>query len=106
MVVPDTMDAAGLVRKHFEADGGGDLAGMIKVFAYALMPAEADALCAVAYGEVSPGRVNVRNGYRDRDFDTRAGTISLAIPKLRHGSYFPTGWLNRAVGPSGRSPRR
>lgn len=93
MAVPDTMNAAGLVRKHLEADGGGDLlAGMIKVFADALMSAEADALCGASYGEVSPERVNVRNGYRDRDFDTRAGTISLAIPKLRRGSYFPD-WL-------------
>jgi transposase-like protein len=87
------MNAAGLVRKHLEADGGGDLlAGMIKVFADALMSADADALCGASYGEVSPERVNVRNGYRDRDFDTRAGTISLAIPKLRRGSYFPD-WL-------------
>jgi putative transposase len=93
VAVPDTMNAAGLVRKHLEADGGGDLlAGMIKVFADALMSAEADALCGASYGEVSPERVNVRNGYRDRDFDTRAGTISLAIPKLRRGSYFPD-WL-------------
>jgi len=87
------MNAAGLVRKHLEADGGGDLlAGMIKVFADALMSAEADALCGAGYGEVSPERVNVRNGYRDRDFDTRAGTIELKIPKLRRGSYFPD-WL-------------
>jgi putative transposase len=93
VAVPDTMNAAGLVRKHLEADGGGDLlAGMIKVFADALMSADADALCGASYGEVSPERVNVRNGYRDRDFDTRAGTISLAIPKLRRGSYFPD-WL-------------
>jgi transposase-like protein len=87
------MNAAGLVRKHLEADGGGDLlAGMIKVLADALMSAEADALCGASYGEVSPERVNVRNGYRDRDFDTRAGTIELKIPKLRSGSYFPD-WL-------------
>ena len=93
MAVPDKMNAAGLVRKHLEADGGGDLlAGMIKVFADALMSAEADVLCGAAYGEVSPERVNVRNGYRDRDFDTRAGSIELKIPKLRRGGYFPD-WL-------------
>ena len=39
--------------------------------------------------EVTPGRVNSRNGCRRREWDTRAGTIELAIPKLRHGSYFP-----------------
>src|SRR5690606_37364320 len=80
-------------REHLGADGGGDLlAGMFKVCADAWMSAEADALCGAGYGEVSPERVNVRNGYRDRDFDTRAGTIELKIPKLRRGSYFPD-WL-------------
>jgi putative transposase len=56
------------------------------------MSAEADAICGAAYGERSPQRVNTRNGYRDREWDTRAGTIELAIPKLRAGSYFPD-WL-------------
>ena len=40
-------------------------------------------------------RSNRRNGYRHRDFDTRAGTIDVAIPKLRQGSYFPDWWLTR-----------
>jgi putative transposase len=53
------------------------------------MSAEASALCNAGYGEVSAARVNSRNGYRSGDLDTRAGTIELAIPKLRHGSYFP-----------------
>jgi len=102
VAVLDNMNAAGLVRKHLEANGGGDLlAGMIKVFADALMSAEADALCGAAYGEISPDRVNVRNGYRDRDVDTRAGTISVAIPKLRQGSYFP----DRLVEPRRRAER-
>ena len=51
-----------------------------------------DAICGAGYGERSPERVNSRNGYRHRDFDTRAGTIDLAVPKLREGQYFP-GWL-------------
>jgi putative transposase len=46
--------------------------------------------CGAAYGEVTPDRVNSRNGYRRREQDTRAGTIELAIPKLRAGSYFPS----------------
>jgi transposase-like protein len=57
-----------------------------------LMSAEADAACGAAFGERSAERVNSRNGYRVRTWDTRAGTIELAIPKLRHGSYFPN-WL-------------
>ena len=43
----------------------------------------------------APERVNARNGYRHRDFDTRAGTIDVAIPKLRQGSYFPDWLLER-----------
>jgi putative transposase len=54
-----------------------------------LMSAEADAVCGAAHGERSDARVNSRNGYRHRDFDTRAGTLDVAIPKLRSGSYFP-----------------
>ena len=56
------------------------------------MGAEADALCGAAYGERSTERTNRRNGYRERRFDTRVGTIDLAVPKLRAGSYFPD-WL-------------
>jgi transposase-like protein len=56
------------------------------------MGAEADALCGAALGERSAGRVNQRNGYRPRRLDTRVGTLELAIPKLRAGSYFPD-WL-------------
>jgi putative transposase len=56
------------------------------------MGAEADAACGAGFGERSPDRVNRRNGYRERCLDTRVGTIELAIPKLRAGSYFPD-WL-------------
>jgi putative transposase len=49
-------------------------------------------LCGAGYGQRSTEHTNQRNGYRQRQFDTRAGTLVLAIPKLRHGSYFP-GWL-------------
>ncbi len=59
------------------------------------MSAEADAVCGAAYGTVSEERVNRRNGYRAREFDTRAGTIELAIPKLRQGTYFPEWLLER-----------
>lgn len=61
-------------------------------FAQRLMAAEVDAVTGAGWGEHSPERVNHRNGYRQRPFDTRVGTIDLAIPKLRRGSYFP-GWL-------------
>ena len=62
---------------------------MIKGFAQRMMDAEVELRCNAGYGEVTPGRVNSRNGYRRREWDTRAGTVELAIPKLREGSYFP-----------------
>jgi transposase-like protein len=65
---------------------------MVKTFAEALMSAEADAVCGAPYGQRSEDRTNQRNGYRVREWDTRAGTVELAIPKLRQGSYFPD-WL-------------
>jgi transposase-like protein len=54
-----------------------------------LMELETDGLCGANHGERSAERVNQRNGYRERDWQTRAGTVELRIPKLRRGSYFP-----------------
>src|SRR4051812_8317046 len=71
------------------------LRAMLKMFADQLMSAEADAVCGAEYGQVSDDRTNRRNGYRAREWDTRAGTVELAIPKLRTGSYFPTWLLER-----------
>ena len=71
------------------------LRAMVQTFAEALMSADADALCGAPYGQPSAERVNYRNGYRQRRWDTRAGTIDLAIPKLRAGSYFPEWLLER-----------
>jgi putative transposase len=68
---------------------------MIKSFAQRMMDGEVGQLCGAGYGEVGPGRVNSRNGYRRREWDTRAGTIELAIPKLRAGSYYPEWLLER-----------
>ncbi|ALB19715.1 Mobile element protein [Mycobacterium tuberculosis] len=71
------------------------LRGLLSTFIAALMGAEADALCGAGYRERSDERSNQRNGYRHRDFDTRAATIDVAIPKLRQGSYFPDWLLQR-----------
>ena len=62
---------------------------MIGFAAERLMQLETDTLCGAGPGERSPERTNQRNGYRDRDWQTRAGTVELRIPKLRRGSYFP-----------------
>ncbi len=61
----------------------------------ALLSADADAVVGAEYGRPSPGRVAQRNGYRHRDLDTRVGTIDVAIPKLRKGTYFPEWLLER-----------
>ena len=71
------------------------LRSMLTAFVQALMSAEADAQCGAEYGSRGPDRTNRRNGYRHREWDTRAGTIELAIPKLREGSYFPDWLLER-----------
>ena len=91
-MVENTMDALGWLRKRLEEASPDLLREMVSSFAQALMSAEADARCGAAYGERSPERVNTRNGYRERVWDTRVGTIELALPKLREGSYFPD-WL-------------
>ena len=68
---------------------------MLATFIGALMGAEAEEICGAPYGLPSPDRTNSRNGHRHRDFDTRAGTVDVAIPKLRSGSYFPDWLLER-----------
>jgi putative transposase len=68
---------------------------MLTTFINTLMSAKADAVCGAAWGERSESRTNSRNGYRSREFDTRAGTLEVAIPKLRSGSYFPDWLLER-----------
>jgi putative transposase len=62
---------------------------MIGFAAERLMALETETLCGAAPGERNANRLNQRNGYRDRDWQTRAGTVELRIPKLRRGSYFP-----------------
>jgi len=62
---------------------------MIQYVAQRMMEMDTEGLCAAAYAERSPERLNSRNGYRDRLWETRAGSVDLKIPKLRKGSYFP-----------------
>ena len=89
------IDLRRLVEDRLTGASPDLLRELLTMFIHALMGAEADALCGADYGQRSDERVNVRNGYRHRDFDTRVGTLDVAIPKLRSGSYFPDWLLQR-----------
>ncbi len=92
VAVPNMMDPREWLVQHL-AEADPDLVrSMLATFVEQLMGAEASAVCNAGYAERTPDRANVRNGYRQRRWDTRVGTIDLGIPKLREGSYFP-GWL-------------
>jgi putative transposase len=95
MAVSDSVDPASWFAEQIGACEPDLLRSMVKTMAEALMSAEADAMCGAGYGERSDERTNRRNGYREREWDTRAGTVELAIPKLRSGSYFPEWLLER-----------
>jgi transposase-like protein len=95
MAEVNSVDFARLVRESLEQASPDLLREMVQVFAEALMGAEADAICGAPYGMVSEQRVNRRNGYRSRRWDTRVGTVELAVPKLRAGTYFPDWLLTR-----------
>jgi transposase-like protein len=96
-----TMPGMDVIRKQLVDTDGDLLRELVSGVVAALMGAEADAACGAEYGARSPDRTNSRNGYRERRWDTRVGTIDLAIPKLREGSYYPH-WL---LEPRSRSER-
>src|SRR5690242_8411513 len=82
----EMMNLRTLIEKSPDADL---LREMIGFAAHRLMELEVEGVTGASYGEKNPERVAQRNGYRDRNWETRAGTVELRIPKLRKGSYFP-----------------
>ena len=95
MTAPSSIDPARFLSEQLAQASPDLLRQMLTTFVNTLMSAEADAVCGAEYGTRSSERINTRNGYRHRDFDTRAGTLEVAIPKLRSGSYFPDWLLER-----------
>ncbi|RGE14843.1 IS256 family transposase [Leucobacter sp. wl10] len=92
MTVVPSIDPARFLEEHLSQASPDLLREMLGTFINALLSADADQVCGASYGVASDDRVNRRNGYRHRDFDTRTGTIDVKVPKLRQGTYFPE-WL-------------
>ena len=88
----EMMSLQALLEKSSDTDL---LREMIGFAAQRLMELEIEGRTGAGHGERSIDRLTQRNGYRDRDWETRAGTVELRIPKLRKGSYFP-GFLDHA----------
>src|SRR5947209_818305 len=95
MTTVHDIDLPTVLAERLTASHPDVLRELIATFIHTLMGAEADALCGAGYGQRSTERTNQRNGYRQRQFDTRAGSLDLAIPRLRQGSYFPDWLLER-----------
>jgi transposase-like protein len=95
MTAPRIVDPAAVLGQAL-SDASPDLMRhLLGTVINSLLSAEADAVCGADWGQPSPERTNRRNGYRHRDLDTRVGTIDVAVPKLREGSYFPDWLLER-----------
>jgi len=95
MTVVPSIDPARFLHEQLHQASPDLLRELLSTFINALLSADADQVCGASYGTVSDDRTNRRNGYRHRDFDTRAGTLDVKIPKLRQGTYFPEWLLER-----------
>ncbi len=94
-VTPSSIDLKALLEKEVLQASPDLIRELLQIFINTLLSAEADAVCGAEYGARDASRSNRRNGYRHRELDTRAGTIDVAVPKLREGSYFPDWLLER-----------
>lgn len=92
MTDPNVIDPMAFLQNALESQEPDTCKKLLGELLNSLMSAQASSMCNASYGEVTSERVNVRNGYRDRNFDTRVGSIDLKVPKLRTGVYYPD-WL-------------
>ncbi len=95
MTAPRIVDPAAVLVELLAEASPDMMRSLLQTMLNALLSADADVVAGAEYGQPTPGRLAQRNGYRHRALDTRAGTIDLAIPKLRTGSYFPDWLLER-----------
>ena len=95
MTAPHIVDPAGALDQALGQASPDLMRSLLQTMVNALLSADADAVCGAEYGQASPERWAQRNGYRHRDLDTRVGTIDVAVPRLRTGSYFPDWLLER-----------
>ena len=95
MTAPHIVDPAGLLGEALAEASPDLMRQLLQTMINALLSADADAVVGAEYGRPSPDRSAQRNGYRHRPLDTRVGTIDVAIPKLRTGTYFPEWLLER-----------
>ena len=90
MTAPHIIDPAGLLGEALSQASPDLMRSLLEHIINALLSADADAVCGAQWGQQDPQRHARRNGYRHRPLDTRVGTIDVAIPKLRSGTYFPS----------------
>lgn len=95
MTATHIVDPARLLGEALAEASPDLMRSLLQTMINALLSADADAVVGAEYGRPTSGRVAQRNGYRHRDLDTRVGTIDVAIPKLRKGTYFPEWLLER-----------
>jgi len=95
MTAPHIVDPAGLLGEALAEASPDLMRSLLQNVINALLSADADAVVGAEWGQRSATRTAQRNGYRHRDLDTRVGTIDVAVPKLRTGTYFPEWLLER-----------
>ncbi|MPZ03174.1 IS256 family transposase [Micrococcus luteus] len=92
MTAPHILDPAGLLSEALSEASPDMMRHLLQTMINTLLSADADAVVGAEWGKPSRDRTAQRNGYRHRDLDTRVGTLDVAIPKLRSGTYF-SDWL-------------
>ena len=95
MTAPHLIDPAGMLGQALSQASPDLMRSLLQHVIHALLSADADTVCGAQWGQQDPQRHAQRNGYRYRPVDTRVGTIDVAIPKLRSGTYFPEWSLQR-----------